>query len=70
MLDTFFLQFKPSQVAAAAFILSTKQIKGVNAWNNEMEKWTKIKIDDEMTKLIAEVKKFSEEINGKFLPSL
>lgn len=52
-------------------MLSAKSVKGVNAWNGEMEKWTGINAtSEEMTRLITEVKKFLEEINAKFLPSL
>ena len=45
-MDAFFLKHKPSQLAAAAFILSAKSIKKINAWNNEMEKWTGYKEKD------------------------
>ena len=71
LLDTFFLQFPPSKIAAATFMLSAKSVKGVNAWNGEMEKWSGINASsEEMTRLITEFKKFLEEINAKFLPSL
>jgi hypothetical protein len=40
------LKHKPSEIAAAAFILSTKAIKKINAWNSEMEKWTGYKEKD------------------------
>ena len=46
LLDAFFLKHKPSQLAAAAFILSAKSIKKINAWNGEMEKWTGYKERD------------------------
>ena len=37
LLDAFLLKYRPSEIAAAAFILSTKAIKNINAWNSEME---------------------------------
>ena len=46
MLDAFFLKHKASELAAAAFILSAKSIKKINAWNSEMEKWTGYKEKD------------------------
>lgn len=33
-------------MAAAAFVLSARSIKKINAWNNEMEKCTGIKSED------------------------
>ena len=36
LLEASFLRFKPSQLAAAALILSTKQLKKVDCWNKEM----------------------------------
>jgi hypothetical protein len=37
LLDAYLLKHKPSEIAAAAFILSAKNIKKINAWNSEME---------------------------------
>ena len=46
LLDAFLLKHKQSEIAAAAFILSAKNIKKLNAWNNEMEKCTGFKEKD------------------------
>lgn len=46
LLDSFLLKHQASYLSAAAFILSAKSIKKINAWNNEMEKVTGIKEKD------------------------
>jgi hypothetical protein len=51
------LKHKQSEVAAAAFILSAKNIKKINAWNNEMEKWTGIKEKD-LQEAVEDLKQF------------
>ena len=68
-MDAFFLKHKPSQLAAAAFILSAKSIKKINAWNNEMEKWTGYKEKD-LKAQIEDLKQFAMEVNPKFLSTL
>jgi len=40
------LKHKQSHLAAAAFVLSARSIKKINAWNNEMEKCSGIKADE------------------------
>jgi|TARA_B110000305_G_C18788427_1_gene337196 hypothetical protein len=40
LLDASLLRFKPSQLAAASIILSARQLKKINAWSKEMEKFT------------------------------
>jgi hypothetical protein len=40
LLDASLLRFKQSEIAAAALILSTKQLKKTNCWNKEMEKFS------------------------------
>lgn len=40
LLDASLLRFKPSQLAAAAMILSARQLKKISCWNKEMEKFT------------------------------
>ena len=42
LLEATFLRFKPSQMAAAALVLSAKQLKKVDAWNKDMVKFTGI----------------------------
>lgn len=69
LLDAFFLKHKPSQLAAAAFILSAKCIKKINAWNGEMEKWTSYKERD-IKGVIEDLKQFALEVNPKFLSTL
>ena len=69
LLDAFLLKHKPSEIAAAAFILSTKAIKKINAWNSEMEKWTGYKEKD-LKDSIEDVKQFAMEVNPKFLSTL
>jgi hypothetical protein len=46
LLDAFFLKHKPSELAAAAFILSARSLKKINSWNSEMERWTGFKEKD------------------------
>ena len=69
LLDAFLLKHKPSEIAAAAFILATKAIKKINAWNSEMEKWTGYKEKD-LKDAIEDVKQFAMEVNPKFLSTL
>ena len=69
LLDAYLLKYKQSEIAASCFIISAKSIKGINAWNSEMEKWTGIKEKD-LKNVVAEVKQFLHEVNAKFLPSL
>ena len=57
------------KIAAAALILSTKCIKRVSVWNKEMEKATDYK-DDQMQKIVEDVKSFVLEVNPKFLTTL
>lgn len=69
LLDAFFLKHKTSEMAAAAFILSARSIKKVNAWNSEMEKWTTYREKDLKT-VIEDLKQFALEVNPKFLSTL
>lgn len=69
MLDATLLQFKPSQLAAASMILAAKQLKNVNVWNKEMEKFTHY-TEKDLASAIAEVKAFALEINPKFIQTL
>ena len=68
-MDAFLLKHKPSEVAAASFILSAKAIKKINAWNSEMERWTGYKEKD-LKEAIEDVKQFAMEVNPKFLSTL
>jgi hypothetical protein len=63
------LKHKPSEIAAASFVLSAKAIKKINAWNSEMEKWTGFKEKD-LKEAIEDVKQFACEVNPKFLSTL
>lgn len=69
LLDAFFLKHKTSEVAAAAFILSARSFKKINAWNSEMEKWTGYKEKD-LKSAIDDLKQFALEVNPKFLSTL
>jgi hypothetical protein len=69
LLDAFLLKHSQSQIAAAAFILSTKNIKKINAWNSEMEKWTGYKEKD-LREAVEDLKQFAYEVNPKFLSTL
>jgi len=69
LLDAFFLKHKTSELAAAAFVLSARSIKKVNAWNTEMEKWTGYKEKD-LKIVIEDLKQFALEVNPKFLQTL
>lgn len=69
LLDASLLKYHPSEIAGAALILSTKCIKKVNVWNKEMEKATEYK-DDQMQKIVEDVKSFVLEVNPKFLTTL
>ena len=69
LLDATLLKFKPSQIAAASVILSAKQLKKINCWNNDMVKYTGYKEED-LTETVEEVKCFALEINPKFIQTL
>lgn len=69
MLDAFLLKHKPSKIAAAAFILSTKLIRKSNAWNKEMSRWSSYS-ETELKDVIEDLKQFAIEVNPKFLPTL
>jgi Cyclin, C-terminal domain/Cyclin, N-terminal domain len=69
LLDSFLLKHKASHTAAAAFVLSAKSIKKINAWNTEMEKCTGIKAED-IKLTIEDLKQFALEVNPKFLSTL
>lgn len=56
LLDAFLLKHRPSEIAAAAFILSTRAIKKINAWNSEMEKWTGLNEKEQLSKAIEDLK--------------
>lgn len=70
LLDAFLLKHRPSEIAAAAFILSTRAIKKINAWNSEMEKWTGLKEKENLKNAIEDLKQFACEVNPKFLSTL
>ncbi len=69
LLDAFLLKHPPSKIAAAAFILATKGIKKINAWNVDMEKWTNYREKD-LKEAIEDVRQFAVEVNPKFLSTL
>lgn len=69
LLEAAFLKFKPSMIAAACLILSCKQLKKIDAWNKDMEKFTTYSESD-LKEVIKEVKLFVNEINPKFISIL
>ena len=69
MLDVTLLQFKPSQIAAAAIILAAKQLKKTNVWDKDMEKFSGY-TEADLAKAVSEVRAFAVEINPKFIQTL
>ena len=69
LLEAAFLKFKPSKIAASCLILSCKQLKKIDAWNKDMEKFTTYSESD-LKEVIKEVKLFVNEINPKFISIL
>ena len=63
------MRFKPSQLAAAAMILSARQLCKKNTWNKEVEQFTGYSEAD-LKSTINEVKQFAVEINPKFIQIL
>ena len=55
LLDITLMRFKPSELAAASLILSCKQLKKIDCWTKDMEKFTKYKKSD-LTNAISEVR--------------
>ena len=69
LLDASLLKFKQSEIAAAALILATKQLKKVNCWNKEMERHTGY-TESQLSEVVKEVRSFCVEINPKFISTL
>ena len=69
LLDASLLKFKQSEIAAAALILSTRQLKKVNCWNKDMEKFTGY-TEAQLSEVVKEVRSFCVEINPKFISTL
>jgi hypothetical protein len=69
LLDASLLKFKQSEIAAASMILAAKQLKKINCWNKEMEKFSGYKESD-LAEVVREVKSFCLEINPKFISTL
>lgn len=69
LLDATLLRFKPSQLAAAAMILSARQLCKKNSWNKEVEQFTGYSEGD-LKSCVNEVKQFAVEINPKFIQIL
>lgn len=69
LLEASFLQFKPSELAAAAQILSCKQLKNQDVWTPEMKELTDYSNQD-LADVVKEVKLFCHEINPKFISIL
>ena len=68
LLDASLLQYKPSEIAAAALILSTKCLKKVNAWA-QMEQSTGYSAKY-LAPIVEAVESFVLEVNPKFLTTL
>ena len=69
LLDASLLKFRPSQLAAAAMIISAKQLKKINCWNKDMEKFSSY-TESDLTEAMDEIKSFALEINPKFISTL
>ena len=69
LLDITLMRFKPSELAASALILSCKQLKKIDCWTKEMEKFTRYKKKD-LENAVSEVRQFLVEINPKFISTL
>lgn len=69
LLDASLLQYNPSEIAAAALILSARCLKKANAWNREMEAATDYS-EAHLAPIVEEVKGFALEVNPKFLTTL
>jgi len=69
LLDASLLKFKQSEIAAAAIILSSRQLKKVNCWNKEMEKFSGYS-EAHLSEVVKEVRSFCLEINPKFISTL
>ena len=69
LLDAALLKFKPSQLSAAAIILSARAVKRVTIWNKDMEQWTGYKEED-LKEVVEDVRSFAHEVNPKFLSTL
>jgi hypothetical protein len=70
LLDTYLLRYRPSEIAAAALILSggvTKNNRMI--WNKDIEKVTDMKLEG-LCKVIEDVRDFAMEVNPKFLQTL
>lgn len=69
LLDATLLKFKQSEIAAASLILAARQIKKINCWTKEMEKWSGYS-EQHLQQVVSEVKSFCVEINPKFISTL
>lgn len=69
LLDATLLKYRPSMLAAASIILAAKQIKKINCWNKDMEKFSGYS-DADLKDAIEDVKLFAQEINPKFISTL
>ena len=68
-MDASLLKYAPSEIAAAALILSTKCLRKMNVWNKEMEKASGYS-EDFLAPIVEDVKSFIVEVNPKFLTTL
>jgi hypothetical protein len=69
LLDVTLLRFRPSQLAGAALILSAKQLKQIDVWSEELQKFSGYKPED-LKEAADEIKCFALEINPKFISTL
>ena len=69
LLEASFLRFKPSYLAAAALILSVRQLKKEECWTKEVETFTCYSAEN-LAEAVSEVQLFCEEINPKFISIL
>lgn len=70
MLDTSFLKYRASEIAASSLILAAKALKKPShIWNKEMEKSTGIP-NEHLQPIVEDVRDFILEVNTKFLNTL
>jgi len=70
LLDASMLQYRPSEIAASALILSARALKkGSPLWDDEMERLTGLSAKH-LEPVTTELQYMVEDINPKFLNSL
>lgn len=69
LLDASLLKYRPSEIAASAFVLATKVLKKASAWVEQMERASGMS-EEHLAPIVEDVKGFILEVNPKFLTTL